>query len=191
MEIVKKTQKNSEKPKIAGIMEKIKNIKHIEVIIAICLIVAVIGIYLSGTEKNTKTNTEEKTVSQNNTDVYEEKLKAVLSEINGAGKVDVMITYNSSSEIITANTTTVSSDKTNSSDRSAESKNETVSPVLINQSGTTTPLIVKEILPDVKGVIVIAEGADDIKVRLNLVNAVCTALAVDADKVEIFTKNKA
>ena len=120
MEIVKKTQKNSEKPKIAGIMEKIKNIKHIEVIIAICLIVAVIGIYLSGTEKNTKTNTEEKTVSQNNTDVYEEKLKAVLSEINGAGKVDVMITYNSSSEIITANTTTVSSDKTNSSDRSAE-----------------------------------------------------------------------
>ncbi len=191
MEIVKKTQKNSEKPKIAGIMEKIKNIKHIEVIIAICLIVAVIGIYLSGTEKNTKTNTEEKTVSQTNTDVYEEKLKAVLSEINGAGKVDVMITYNSSSEIITANTTTVSSDKTNSSDRSAESKNETVSPVLINQSGTTTPLIVKEILPDVKGVIVIAEGADDIKVRLNLVNAVCTALAVDADKVEIFTKNKA
>lgn len=191
MEIVKKTQKNSEKPKIAGIMKKIKNIKHIEVIIAICLIVAVIGIYLSGTEKNTKTNTEEKTVSQNNADVYEEKLKAVLSEINGAGKVDVMITYNSSSEIITANTTTVSSDKTNSSDRSAESKNETVSPVLINQSGTTTPLIVKEILPDVKGVIVIAEGADDIKVRLNLVNAVCTALAVDADKVEIFTKNKA
>ena len=63
--------------------------------------------------------------------------------------------------------------------------------MLINQSGTTTPLIVKEILPDVKGVIVIAEGADDIKVRLNLVNAVCTALAVDADKVEIFTKNKA
>ena len=107
MEIVKKTQKNSEKPKIAGIMEKIKNIKHIEVIIAICLIVAVIGIYLSGTEKNTKTNTEEKTVSQNNTDVYEEKLKAVLSEINGAGKVDVMITYNSSSEIITPNTTKI------------------------------------------------------------------------------------
>ena len=35
MEIVKKTQKNSEKPKIAGIMEKKKNIKHIEVIIAI------------------------------------------------------------------------------------------------------------------------------------------------------------
>lgn len=191
MEIVKKRQKDSKKSNLIKMFEKVKNIKHIEVIIAISLIVAVIGIYFLSAKKTTVKTTEGNTLTQKNSDAYEEKLKAVLSEIDGAGKVDVMITYESSSEIITANTTTVSTDKTNSNDRTAESKNETVSPVLINQSGTTTPLIVKEILPSVKGVIVIAEGASDIKVRLNLVNAVCTALAVDADKVEIFTKNKA
>jgi len=191
MEIIKKPQKDSAKQKILDKLGKIKNIKHIEVIIAISLIVAVIGIYFLSTKSKSVKTSEDKVVTNNSTDVYEQKLKAVLSEIEGAGQVEVMITYDSSSEIVTANTTTVSTDKTNSSDRTAESKNETVSPVLISQSGTTTPLIVKEILPSVKGVIVIAEGADDIRVRLNLVNAVCTALAVDAEKVEIFTKNKA
>ena len=191
MEIIKKPQKDSVKSKLFEKLNKIKNIKHIEVIVAISLIVAVIGIYFLSTKTKSVKASEDKTITSDGTDVYEQKLKAVLSEIEGAGKVEVMITYDSSSEIVTANTTTVSTDKTNSSDRTAESKNETVSPVLINQSGTTTPLIVKEILPSVKGVIVIAEGAGDIRVRLNLVNAVCTALAVDAEKVEIFTKNKA
>ena len=191
MEIIKKTEKNKTDSKFSELIKKIKNIKHIEVIIAICLIVAIIGVYFITSKTKSSNSVANVSEATKSTDELEVKLCNVLSDIEGAGKVSVMITYDGSSEIVTANTTTTSTDKTNSNDRTAESKNETVSPVLINQSGTTTPLIVKEIMPEVKGVIVIAEGANDIKVRLNLVNAVCTALAVDAEKVEIFTKNKA
>lgn len=36
------------------------------------------------------------------------------------------------------------------------------------------------------GVVVVAQGADDIAVRLRLTRAVCTLLGVDAEQVEVF-----
>ena len=176
--------------KIKEIWSKIKRVKHIEVILAAIVIVAVLAVYFIGNASGgTKKAAYSETVLTSS-DATEQKLCSILSEIEGAGNVQVMITYVSSTEIVTANTSTTSIDKTSANDRTSESRNETVSPVLITQSGTSTPLIVKEILPEVRGVIVIAGGANDIKVRLNLLNAVCTVLAVDAGKVEIFTKNK-
>ncbi len=43
----------------------------------------------------------------------------------------------------------------------------------------------REDQPKVRGVIVVAQGAGDIGVRMNLLNAVKTLLNVEADKVEI------
>lgn len=46
-------------------------------------------------------------------------------------------------------------------------------------------LIIKEKQPKVRGVIVIAEGAQDISIRNNILSAVMTLLDVTAEKVEI------
>ena len=48
----------------------------------------------------------------------------------------------------------------------------------------------KENQPEVRGVIVVAQGAEDISVRMNLLNAVTTLLNVSADKVEILKMNQ-
>ena len=45
--------------------------------------------------------------------------------------------------------------------------------------------IIKEKQPKVRGVIVIAEGAQDISIRNNILSAVMTLLDVTAEKVEI------
>ncbi len=40
--------------------------------------------------------------------------------------------------------------------------------------------------PEIKGVIVIAEGARDVRVKLDLIRAVQTALGISPQQVEVF-----
>jgi stage III sporulation protein AG len=46
--------------------------------------------------------------------------------------------------------------------------------------------VLTEIEPTVRGVIVIAEGAADVSVRVKLSNAVMTVLGISADRIEVF-----
>lgn len=47
------------------------------------------------------------------------------------------------------------------------------------------PYVINEYLPTVEGVIIVCEGADDVKVRMQVTDAVVTALNVSADKIKI------
>ena len=51
------------------------------------------------------------------------------------------------------------------------------------------PLIEKTVAPKITGVIVVAEGAKDVAVRLNILKAVATALNVNEKIIEIFIMN--
>ena len=61
--------------------------------------------------------------------------------------------------------------------------------VTINGSNGSVALVLREDSPEVKGVLVIAEGADDIGVKLSLLNAVKTILNVSLDKVDVYKMN--
>jgi DNA-binding LacI/PurR family transcriptional regulator len=43
---------------------------------------------------------------------------------------------------------------------------------------------------EVKGVIIVSEGAEDLKVKIMLTNAASTALNISADKIEVFEMKK-
>jgi stage III sporulation protein AG len=49
--------------------------------------------------------------------------------------------------------------------------------------------VLREDSPKVLGVIVVAEGADDIGVKLNLLEAVQTVLNVSPDRVDVYKMN--
>lgn len=86
----------------------------------------------------------------------EQRLIAVLSQIQGAGRVDVMITYDAEPQ-------------------AAETLALTPTSAAVEQ---------------VRGVMVVAEGAADLKVRLELARAVQTVLSVPASKVDVFQMQK-
>ena len=64
----------------------------------------------------------------------------------------------------------------------------TQTPVVVTNNGKSELIVVKELMPKILGVVVVAEGASNIKTRLALLSATATALNVDADIIEIFTK---
>lgn len=192
--VVDERKKKRDKPSIdilGKIAKKIKKVKHLDIVIAVSVI-ALILVFSLGAFGGSKTENNNKNVSvSSDYTSIETRVCNVLSQIKGAGQVSVMINFDGSGEIVPATTTNSSlnttNDKSSTGDRTTESKTDSVSPVIIQQNGEDTPLIVKEISPKVVGVVVVAEGASDVTVRINLLQAVQTLLRVDADKVEIFT----
>lgn len=112
----------------------------------------------------------------------ETKLSRLLSSMEGAGRVEVILRYASGPRTIyqTDSTQEVSSD--------AESKTSTVTveTVLAASGGSTeTPLTVQTMSPSFEGAVVAAEGADNATVKLNLVNAVSSLTGLGAGDITV------
>ena len=57
--------------------------------------------------------------------------------------------------------------------------------ILVSQSGRDSPIIIRENLPKVSGVLVVSSGASNISVMLELQKAVMALLEIDAEDIEI------
>ena len=55
--------------------------------------------------------------------------------------------------------------------------------VLIDAGRGEEPLVLKQITPTVAGVVVLCSGADDIRVRQQIINVVTTALGTSSNRV--------
>ena len=183
-------------------LKKINNIEYFIAILAIAIIIGLVSNWLTFQKESDVSTLEQEPVyieqdGQNLTDIkgQENRLKQILSSIKGAGRVDVMITYKTGKELIPAMNTVESVIETEEKDssggiRKVSQTDINSQPVSMNTSDGTQPLITREIHPEVLGVIVIAEGAEDIHVRMELQKAVQTVLGVSANQVEIFVMEK-
>lgn len=114
--------------------------------------------------------------------MLENKLIDVLSKVDGAGDVRVMVTVDGSPELIYAN----EQDKTSSSSTSGNSTSSTYSsPIIVNVNGSSSALVMTEVLPAVKGVIVVSSGAGNVSTKLNLLKAVSTLLDISTDQITV------
>lgn len=112
----------------------------------------------------------------------EERLSNLLSQVEGAGKVEVMIYADSSSEMVPAYNDQLNSRSDEETERISLESSERRELAL---SGDDKPVILKVEIPEIKGVVVVAEGADDFLVKQELNSAVCTLLGVPEHRVQI------
>ena len=105
-------------------------------------------------------------------DLQEERLESILSDIEGAGTVSVMITYENTGE------KNIAYEK-RQNDTSYDEK-------AVMAGGE--PMVINETNPKVKGVIVTADGADSISVKRALTEAVSAVLDVDVHRICIYKR---
>ncbi|MBQ7602678.1 MAG: hypothetical protein IJU58_00825 [Clostridia bacterium] len=180
------------------LITKLKGIKHLNIILLTLLVALILIIWFAdfGTntnEKQTSTSTSGTNTLSDYTTLLETKLSKTLSQIEGAGNVDVMITLDGASQLILAYDTesrTNSTDNTTASGTSTKSNNTTTNstPIIITKNGQSEPLVLSEIMPNIKGVVVVCEGANNIRVKLNILQAVQALLGVNSGQIEIFVK---
>ena len=155
--------------------DKIKKYALIAVVAA-----AILLIYFSTLYDKTSAE-DENTPQTENAQELEKRMEEALKRVEGAGEVSVVINYESTSELVPATKTDLSEQQSSSDGKSqnSESKSEDIAQV----SGNA--VILKEKQPKVRGVMVVAKGAKDIRVKNDILFAVMTLLDVTADKVEI------
>ena len=91
---------------------------------------------------------------------------------------------------MTTNTNTSSSESRSGGDTSLSSQvNETSQPATRSGEEGSEPIVLYEKEPEIRGVIVVAEGAADVAVRLDLQRAVCAVLDVPISAVEVFERS--
>ena len=182
--------KENLKGKALGLLKKKKTM---EILIAIIIFAIILSIYAStlGGGSNESEKESEGTSSSGSIDVsqMEEKLENALSAIEGAGKVRVMITYETTPELIPATDSETQTTTNENEENQTSSKSETQSSktVTIQQQSGTEAVTITEKQPEVRGVIIIAQGADDVRVKMDLLKAAQTVLNVSADRVDVFT----
>lgn len=172
-----------EREKYTLISERIKKIvsKKNNLTIIIILIIGVALMLFSSSGTQIKKSGRTPDVQSD-----EERLEEILSDIDGAGKVSVMITYYGTGEKSLAYEITESSSNT-SRDGFGENENSIDKKAVLSNG---EPLITEESYPKVKGVVVTAEGADDAAVRLKLLKAVSTVMDVGEHRVCIYSKRR-
>ena len=156
---------------IEKIKLKSKKIKAEYLLIAIASLI-VIGLFASSFKSETQSN-----YSQIDDYVLnlEEKLSTRLSQVSGAGKVTVLISIKQG---ITTEIATEKKVTNNEEGLVSEEK-----PILVSGK----PIVITEIYPEISGVVIIAKGADDLKVKNALLRATQTFLGITSDKIEILT----
>ena len=110
------------------------------------------------------------------------------------GKVKVLVTYTSSSEITPMynENNTVSHTSENDSaggTRTVEETGTNKQVVFTEENGASVPATQTVISPKVEGVIVTAEGANDTNVKADIVAAVVAVTGAQAHKVQVFSMN--
>jgi len=122
-------------------------------------------------------------------EIISKKLCEMLKKVEGAGRVEVSVRLFSSTSSEYAVNTTTGKKTTQEKDQSGGSRVTTEDSgsglLVMNRSGqgNETPVIEREMAPQVAGVLIVAEGAVDARVKARLFEASRVALGVEPQKI--------
>ncbi len=168
--------------KIKDLFARFKKIKHFEILLAVIVGLVVCVVYFSfftkpKTDKTNENLTDDCVSAMEYVDFLENKLSNVLSKISGVGDVNVIITLESGFSYEYASDTETKS----TTSGGVETTITTQTIILVSNE----PVVVKEIYPIVKGVVVVAEGAENFNIKMNILTAVETVLEVERNNITI------
>lgn len=169
---------------------KLENNKKIKWVIYVLLIFAVLVIFISSIGSSVRVSGQPDSTSkpaendelQAYTEKLESRLESILAGMSGVGRVRVMITFDGTEETVLA------SDEQSSENESGTSKSKR--PSMLSTSSGEEAIVLKELLPKVCGVVVVAEGARDVAVNMDIVSAVSTVLGIKQSNVQVFEMNE-
>lgn len=140
-ESAQKTEKNEVKS-CRTLLEKIKTMKNYQIFVALVIAVIIILIYFSVNAIIAKPKTQN--VAKGN----QSQLEKVISQIDGVGYCNIVITYNKNGSI--------------------------------HQSSEVEDNV------EVFGVVVVAEGGDNVYVKMKLTDALCALLKIKSNNIKIY-----
>ena len=196
--IIKKTEKNNKKT--------IENLVAF-VVILIITIIAINMIWKDDKNNNLKSERNSLDVTEVKSSISENikessdqndielKLENILSQIDGVGKVKVLVTYSSTSMLIplynedSEESLTEENDKEGGTRKITENKRKK-DIIYQESSGEKKPITQSLISPKVEGAVITAVGAESADVKSKIIQAVEAVTGLATHKIQVFEMKK-
>ena len=126
-------------------------------------------------------------------DYQEKRLEDILSNMAGVGEVDVMLTASSSEEKVVLSDNPSKQSHTEEVDSQGESRviSETErgdETVYESNGNDQTPYVIKEIEPQLAGVLILAEGAGSATIKAEIVEAVEALFGIPVHRIKVIKR---
>lgn len=208
-----------EKNKIIEEIKKIFNQKHLKNLMALCLVLGFVLIAMNVLIPNSKVITNNKLSGTNNqgdqndnsalkdsneTVQVEEKnyeenqkieLKNILKKMNGVGNVEVMMSFEQGEQKVPAydkNSQKSTTEETDNEGGKRVNNQDTdgTKVVMKTADGNNEPFVLTTYKPKIRGIIIIAEGAENSKTKYEIEQAVSKLYNLSLDKVNVYSMKK-
>ncbi|MBS6600477.1 MAG: stage III sporulation protein AG [Clostridium sp.] len=191
-----------DKKKLINELKKLLDDKKITNVLTIALVIAFVLIALNvfypdmfKEKEKVKSTLSEEVETINTKEEYEEtqkkELKNILESMSGVGKVQVMINFKSGESKVLAYDSSkqiVSTEEkdTEGGTRVSNQTNDGTTVVMTNEGGDNEPFIVETYKPKIEGIMILAEGASDSKIKYDIQKAVSSLYGLSAEKVNVY-----
>ena len=123
----------------------------------------------------------------------EERLKAILEQVEGIGKVEVMMSLSSSRERVVLSEHPYSQRQIEENDSAGGTRKTTEvergdTTVYGDGGSSQAPFVVKELEPELSGVLVLAQGAGSDTVKAEIVEAVEALFGLPAHRIKVIKR---
>lgn len=159
-------------------MDTLNKLKQLAGKYAYVLIVIFAGLILMLLPSRDESTPEPFEAAPNSPVSMQENLEAILSKIEGVGRVHVLLTEAQGSRTIYVQDESTSQDSL-----------KTDAVIITDSSRSQTGLVCQVLPPVYQGAVIVCQGGDDPTVRLAVVEAVCDATGLSADRITV-TKMK-
>jgi len=125
----------------------------------------------------------------------ENKMKEILEKIVGVGTVDVLVNVDSTEEVVYQKNMKDSQQQSDENDANGGKRRTTQytrdgEVVTYEQSGTQAPIVTKRVKPQIRGVLIVAKGAENEVVKQLIVDAVEKGLNVPEYRISVVPRKQ-
>ncbi len=144
-----------------------------------------------GTEPpETKSDSQPALAVKTDREILEERLTQALSQVEGVGKTEVMITLKSDGRKLVEKDIERTEERDENSQEGNASANTTVqereSTVYASDGqGSESPYVTETLEPEIAGVLIVAQGGDNIVLVQEITEAVMALFGVEAHKIKV------
>lgn len=169
--------------------------------ILILLLVGVLLLVIALPTQETPDKTESAAISSNVADqvsadnpakewieYLEQKLQAALSQVAGVGRTEVILTVKSDGRALVEKDASRQEEKADGTGDAGGSSSVQISENTVYEkdaSGKEVPFVTETVLPEICGVLVLAEGGDDGCIQAEITEAAMALFDLDAHKIKV------
>lgn len=165
--------------RLKAIFDKNKRLKTITAFLILCMLAVLLTAFLPETDSHE--DRTDSSPSENQSGQLNEQLTELIGTIKGAGRVKVMITYDTSGENVYARDT----DEEIEVNGDADSKRIKSEYIIVNSSQGEQGLKVKDVLPTVRGVAVVCDGAGDPYIKGQIISTVSALFDINSTRISV------